>query len=471
MKANAKTHNGANSYEHSEDLYLEFFSKAGAMFEKRKKHYNESQSKNALDLFKDAWRAGDKKLCMQMLMFLRDCRGGQGNRSSFRSILNWLGMNYPEWIIANISLVPEVGRWDDLTALYDTPIENWALNLWKQGLNNKETSGLAAKWAGRQDKKLRKFLLMSPKDYRKMLVSKTNVVETQMCSNKWGEINYNQVPSVASTRYVNTFSKHDEKRYKEWKASLADKSSGSKVNSKAIFPHDLVRAANNSAKDMELNVLLERQLQDMPQYIPENQRIMCVCDFSFSMTVQVFGSVTAMDVCLGLGLYCSEKVGKENPFYRKLIPFSDDSKLDSWKDMSFLDAIVNIPNGYVGSTNINSAFDVLLEAAKFFNATKDQMPTTILILSDMQFNDGCSDSTPVENCIEKWVSMGYDKPKIVYWNLNAYENQPATCKDKDVCLVSGYSPAILKSVLACDELSPMAVLKRAVEKYNIVEPT
>jgi hypothetical protein len=470
MKTNATTHNNANAYEHSENPYLEFFSKAGAMFEKRKKYYQDKNNK-AIDLFKDAWRAGDKKLCMQMLMFLRDCRDGQGNRSSFRSILNWLALNYPEWVISNIELIPKIGRWDDLVCLYDTAVESHALNLWKNGLLNKETSGLAAKWANRKDNKFRKFLSMSPKDYRKMLVSKTNVVETKMCNKEWSDINYNQVPSVASTRYVNAFNRHDNDRYNEWKKSLSDKSSGSKVNTGAIYPHDLIRSALNVTDDIHnLNCLLERQLEDMKNYIPDDQRIMCICDFSHSMTVQVSGSITAKDVCLGLGLYCSEKVGKNNPFYRKLIPFSSNSKLESWKDMTFLSAVSKIPNGYVGTTNIHSAFNVLLDAAKFFNATRDQMPTTILILSDMQFDNGCSDRTPVEECIDKWISMGYDKPKIVYWNLNAYENQPSTYLDKDVCLVSGYSPSVLKSVLACEDLSPMAILRKSVENYNIIEP-
>jgi len=472
MKPTAMTGNLANAYEHAEDNYLEFFSKAGSLFEKRQTYY--ATNTTALDLFKSAWRSGDKVLCMQMLMYLRDIRGGQGNRSGFRSIIKWLAEHESEWVIANIDMIPQIGRWDDLKVLYGTECQKAALGLWSKGLRNPKTSGLAAKWADRKDNIFRKFLNLSPKSYRKLLVSKTKVVENDMCKNHWDRIDYNKVPSVASTRYVRAFSRHDELRYNKWRASLADSKSKNKVNVGAIYPHDIIRqirANHNSSKVAELNAMSERQLKDMKNYIPKNQRIMPICDFSGSMMCSISGSITPFDVSLALGLYCSEKVGKDNPFYRRLIPFSSNSRLVSWENMNLVEAVKRIPNGYIGSTNIQSAFTSILEAAEFFKATKDQMPTMLLILSDMQFDrGGVSDTTPVEESLELWESMGYDRPQIVYWNMNAYDNQPATCKDKNVGLVSGFSPAILESVLAGEDFTPMGVLRRAVSKYNIITP-
>jgi len=481
MKPTAQTNNMSNAYEHSEDNYLEFFSKAGSLLEKRQSYYGNEAS--ALELFKNAWRAGDNVLCMQLLMWLRDIRGGAGNRSGFRSIIHWMGEQYPEWIIANIDMIPQVGRWDDLKALYDTEAENAALEVWAKGLVTPSTMGLAAKWADRQDSKFRKFLGMSPKAYRKMLVEKTKVVEQQMCAGKWEEINYNQVPSVASTRYHKAFLAHDKDRYNEWKMSLAKPTAetGNKVNVGAIYPHDLIRSVNANCSsdyyrkevtaDESFRVLVNRQLQDMKNFIPEGQRIMCIADSSASMNIKVSGSVSAMDISKGLSLYCSEKVGKDNPFYRKYIPFSSVAQLFSWEDMDFVDAVFKGFDGEVASTNIRSAFICLLEAAKFFNATKDQMPTTILIISDMQFDHGgCSDRTPVQDCIDEWVKAGYDAPKIVYWNTAGYMNQPATVFDKNVAMVSGFSPSVLEAILGGEDFSPMAVLRKAVEKYSINVP-
>ena len=498
MLPTARTHNNANSYEHSENNLLEFFSKAGSLYEKRGSYYGDETS--ALDLFKTAWRSAatddDKVTCMQLFMWLRSIRDGEGyaagagNRSGFRSILNWLGTQYPEWIKANIDLIPQIGRWDDLKSLYDTPCQIDAMRLWEQGLNNPETSGLAAKWADRRDYKFRSFLNLSPKKYRKMLVNKTNVVETQMCAGEWHYIDYNKTPSIAAVRYNNAFERHDNIRYHQWQKDLSSPESSAKVNVGAIYPHHLVLsviekygiygniynsdwAGDYNAEvenDPDFNGMVERQFNDLKNFIPDDSRIMPICDFSASMCTSISGKIRAFDVSLGLGLYCSAKVGKGNPFYKKLIPFSNHAKLKSWKDMSFVKAVKKIPDGYVGTTNIKSAFDAILEAATFFNATKDQMPTTLLVISDMQFNQGVSDRTPVEESIQKWIDAGYDKPNIIYWNTAGYAGQPATGADKNVGLVSGFSPSILQSVLNGKDFSPYSIMMETISKYNIKKP-
>jgi hypothetical protein len=474
MKATARTGNGAVAFEHSEDNLVEFFSKAGSLYVNKGTYYgNES---TALELFKNAWRTDNYK-SMQLAMWLRDCRGGSGNRSGFRAIINWLGNNYPEWIKANIALIPKYGRWDDLVALYNTPCEKDALHIWSLAIQSVDANvfGLAAKWADRQDVKLRNYMGFSPKGFRKLLVSKTMVVESLMCSGRWEKVNYNHVPSVASARYANAFKKHDETRYNEWRESLASPESVNKVNAEVLLPHDIVRMVQHCYGDdpAVVNALAEAQLKAIPNYMEKtNKRIMSILDFSGSMSsVNVAGSVTALDVALGLGLYCSEKVGSNNPFYRAVIPFSTNSKLVSWKGMSLVAAINKIPNGYCGSTDIKQALKVLLDAGKFFNATNDQMPNVLLILSDMQFDQGVTHSeTPVEESLKEWEAAGYARPQIVYWNLAGYQNQPETAFKKDVALVSGYSPSVLKAVLSGEDFTPIAVMNRTISKYEITDP-
>ena len=145
MNINSKTCNGANAFEHSENHLLEFFSKAGSLYTKKESYYGNESS--ALELFKNAWRA-DAEKAMKLLFWLRDCRGGAGNRSGTREILTWLGNTHSEWVNANINLIPKYGRWDDLTALYNTPCENSALACWESGiLGDNSVCGLASKWA------------------------------------------------------------------------------------------------------------------------------------------------------------------------------------------------------------------------------------------------------------------------------------------------------------------------------------
>ena len=472
----AKTHNAANAFDHSEDHLLEFFSKAGSLYVNKKSYYGNESS--AIELFKTAWRTGNHKECMQLLMWVRDVRTGAGNRSGARAILNWLANEYPEWIKANIGFIPQLGRFDDLFSLYGTSCEQEALQLWADYLNGKmdagtgkgSLSGLAAKWADRQDAKLRAFMGMTPKAFRKMLVKKTRVVEQLMCAGKWEQIDYSGVPSVASSRYHNAFIKHDEIRYNSWKEALAKppEEGGTTVNAGAIYPHDLVRLLKYGGSSGNL---ANAQFAALPDFMNgTNQRIMTICDFSGSMGSVACGSVTSMDVSLGLGLYCSDRLGKENPFYRMLIPFSDTSKLESWSNMTFEQAVQRIPNGYCGSTNIRGALRKILEAAKMFHATDDQIPNMLLIISDMQFDQGTTDRTPVNEALKEWEDAGYSRPKIVYWDTSGYQTQPATCKDKNVALVSGFSPSILTAVLGGKDFSPLAVMREALKKYYVVEP-
>jgi hypothetical protein len=173
-----------------------------------------------------------------------------------------------------------------------------------------------------------------------------------------------------------------------------------------------------------------------------------------------------------LGLYCSDRLGEDNPFYRKFIPFSTTSKLVTWKGETFSVAAQKHNDGWVGSTNIRAALDQILEAAQMFGATDEQIPNTLLIISDMQFDAGTEDNeTTVETGLRKWEDAGYSRPRVVYWNTAGYDGAPTTMGHKDVALISGFSPSVLKAVLGGEDFSPMAILEKAIEKYEVVDPT
>ena len=182
-----KTHEGAVAFEHSLNHALEFFSKAGSQFTKKGSFYSDEES--ALSLFQKSWIV-DKALTMRLLLWLRDCRGGAGNRSGARECVQWLANHDPEWVAVNIGWIPLVGRWDDLRVLFGTKAEKYAVELWDAAI--KERDVLAAKWADRDDKPLRKLLEMSVGDFRRLLanIRKGHIVEHLMCQGEWDGINY-----------------------------------------------------------------------------------------------------------------------------------------------------------------------------------------------------------------------------------------------------------------------------------------
>lgn len=462
------TGNGALQYASTFDRHLDFFSKAGSLFVKKAgktgpAFYGNQQS--ALELFKAMWKDDEdsRVLAMQLLMWVRDARGGAGNRSGARAIMTWLGDNDPKWIEANISFVTECGRWDDLKALYGTKAERVALQTWADGI--RANNGLACKWADRKDYKLRGFMGMRPKDYRKMLVAGTNVVETAMCAKKWSLIDFAKVPSVAMARYAKAFERNCgkvlEKFIKKVEAGEA------KINASVVFPHDLVRAAKQRSATADI------QWDALPNYFEESgQRVISVVDTSGSMGATVSGSIQAVDISQALGLYCGDKIGKDSPFYRKFLQFEAESQLVDWSGMKFSDVVNNgIWNGAVGSTDVYKALMTLLTLGKKFGVAKDKMPNTLLIVSDMQFNGGgIKQTTPVKAAIDEWVKAGYDAPKVVYWNVMGYAGSPDTKFGSGIGLVSGFSPAILKAVFGGEDFTPLAIMAKALEKYEVVVP-
>lgn len=475
-----KTKNGDVTNYNSDNPLVDFFSKAGSLYEKAGSYYNNQAS--ALDLFKSVWSV-DKEKSFKLMLWCRDIRGGAGNRSGSRSILKWIATIDSEWVIANLELIPKYGRWDDLSALTGTPAEEAAMSLWAKAISSKD--GLACKWAPRENKAgkavsvlLRRKLKVSPKQYRKHLVTNTDVVESVICNRRWDAVEYSKVPSVAIGRYNKSFFKHDESRYSEWRGK-AEKGEV-KVNAGAIFPHDCFRTFKSEtnfysfehAGETKNSKLANAQFLQMPDFFESNMRVMPIVDVSGSMTVSVSGSVQAIDVSVGLSMYASDRLGKDNPFYRKMIPFSGYAKFFSWERDTFSEAIYNLAKEpiHYQNTNISAALDLILESAKFFSINEDQLPNVLLVVSDMQFDCSGTSQGSMEASMLRWDKAGYARPKVVYWNTAGYCGSPATVYDPNTALVSGFSPSILQAVFRGDDFSPMGIMEQAISKYEVVVP-
>jgi len=299
-----------------------------------------------------------------------------------------------------------------------------------------------------------------------------------MCTGRWNEVSYENIPSVAMARYTNAFGKHDEERFENYKESL--KKGEAKIHADALFPHDCIRTSRHG--DTEI---ADAQFDALPNFMEgTNERIMVISDTSGSMDSVVAGSIKAVDVSQGLALYCSGKMPKDSPFYKKFIAFCSESEFKDWEGMTFSEAVRNrdIFDGAVGTTQIHTALNLILRVATTFKITEDQMPTALMIVSDMQFHPDPgeysryqmygveSKGSEVEGSLRKFENAGYRKPKVVYWNTSGYAGSPATIKSPNTALVSGFDTGVLKALLSGDDFTPKAVMLRALEKYDIERP-
>jgi hypothetical protein len=439
-----------------------------------------SRGKNIIPDFVAAL-AENQNHALRIAAWSRDVRGGAGERQIFRDILTYLETNDTDAAKALARKVPELGRWDDLLVFKGAELKHFAFDLIKEALD--AGNGLAAKWMPRKGEvavELRDAFGWTPKFYRKRLVELTNVVETQMCAKDWDNINFNHVPSLASSRYKMAFYKHTAK-YAEWTAALASGDPNVKVNASAVYPYDVLKGlaapshyGTTKMTKAELDHITA-QWEALPNYVGE-ANILPLVDVSGSMTSKAGGhqsksTVTCLDVSVSLGLYLADK--NKGKFKDTFLTFSTNPELLHLKGNIVQKIDQMIRSSWAMSTNLEAAFDLILRTAINGNVPPEEMPSAVLILSDMQFNRcvSNSDHTAMKMIEQKFRNAGYEAPQVVFWNLNAYENVPVSHDKSGAALVSGFSPAILKSVLATDfdRFSPENVMLETImnPRYDI----
>jgi hypothetical protein len=349
-------------------------------------------------------------------------------------------------------------------------------------------SNLAAKWAprltsskkantpGKLEKlknanELRKFMMLSPKEYRQILVGSTRVVEQLMCAKRWDEINFSHVPSLASARYQKAFGKNAADAYSAYIRELQkpqdQRDPKVKINAGAVYPYDVVKSLRRGNE-----AVANAQFEALPNYVGET-KIMPMVDVSGSMGIQLAGGMSAMDIALSLGLYLSSKTSSD--FKDMFITFTRSATIQVLRGS--LSQKMRQMQGAVGyDTNLAKAFDSLLQTAKHGNVSPENMPDYLLVLSDMQFNDyniKGTDVTALEMARQKYRDAGYKCPSIIFWNLAARssaDQSPVKMDDRGVALVSGFSPAIMASVLGAnpEEFTPYNMMLTTImnERYN-----
>jgi hypothetical protein len=470
----ARTANGMKARVSTSNACVDLFFKIGA-----------SRGKNIVPDFTAAY-VQDRDLASRIALWVRDARGGAGERKLFRDILTELiQSNEKDRAIAMMRKIPELGRWDDLLIheiLGNNETRDVAFQMIKEALE--AGNGLCAKWMPRKGKSalcLREFLGWTPKRYRKTLVSLTKVVEQQMCANQWDEINFNHVPSVASARYKKAFSRHTEK-YKEWTTALVSKdpevAKSVKVNAGAVYPYDVLKGlisihyrANYDKSNLDH---ITAQWEALPNFVGDSN-ILPLVDVSGSMTCPAggYGSksvVTCLDVAVSLGLYLADK--NKGKFKDTFLTFSSNPQLLNLRGDIVQKIKQMTTSEWQMSTDLHRAMDKILDVAKKAGVPQEEMPEMLLILSDMQFNS-CTrfDHSAMEMICHKYETAGYKVPAIVFWNINAADNVPVKHDALGVALVSGFSPSIMKSVLSADmeQFTPEGIMMNTImsDRYSI----
>lgn len=439
----------------------------------------------------------DRMLAMKWLFFLRDVRGGLGERRTFRVIMKYLAKSFPEMVNALVGIMAEYGRFDDLLCLFDTPVEETALLVLReqlekdvQNMENGESVSLCAKWipgnntsseeSQRMAAKLQGFMGLTDKEYRKLLASLRkylHVTEVFMSGNRWNEIDYGRVASRANLLYRKAFLVHDEERRKNFLKDVEEK--GAVMHAGVLMPHEIVMQYT-VRNGWRLNVnkedtALEALWKNLSDTVAGAENVLCVVDGSGSMLCPVGeGNTTALHVSNALGVYFAERMG--GAYHNRFITFSNTPKYVDLSSCRTLKEKLELAfsNNDCTNTNIEATFRLILETAVRNRLRQEELPATILIISDMEFDQamwGRNTDTLFGIIKKKFAAHGYKVPKLVFWNVNSRTNViPVRENRLGVGLVSGFSVNICNMVLS-NELDPFACLKKALEgeRYRKIE--
>lgn len=477
-----KTENGAITYKSSLSNVLDLFSRGGAF-----------RSRPVEDIKKLVHSAASEDILatLRVLFYLRDVRGGQGERRLFREALKHLAHSHTNALRKNLQFIPLYGRFDDLFALESTPLEVDGLKLLESQFKHDleaEKPSLLAKWMPSENatnletkrlaRKLAGFMGMRMSSYRKCLTklrASLRVVERDMCANRWNSINFSAVPSRAAMLYRKPFSKHDGVRYTEFLESV--KKGEAKINASTLYPYDLVMQVRNNVwkrKDWSVDQTVEAQWKALPNFMPEGSNALVVADTSGSMTfhpISSKSSVRPLDVSLSLAVYFAER--NVGPFKDLYMIFSNECKVLTLQGETLHEKISNIPE-VVANTNVQSVFDKVLEIAVRSGATQAELPSAIFLISDMEFDTACkgNSKTNFEEAKVKFAAKGYTLPQVVFWNVDARNDQsPVRKDDRGAMLVSGCSPSILKYALNRTESTPLTAMLDVIEsdRYAVIQ--
>ncbi|KAM3282901.1 hypothetical protein P3S67_026546 [Capsicum chacoense] len=282
------------------------------------------------------------------------------------------------------------------------------------------------------------------------------IPEVYICANKWEELPYKHVPSVAMRMYMNLFYKHDKKRFEQY---LKDVESGkTTIAAGALLPHEIIASLQNSTGPEVSELQWNRMVDDLAKK-GKLTNCMAICDVSGSMRG------TPMEVCVALGLLISEI--SEEPWKGKLITFSTDPEFHTVKGKRLSQKTNFIRKmDWDDSTDFQKVFDKILKVAVRGNLREEQMIKRLFVFSDMEFDQASASpwDTDYQVIRRKFKRKGYNRvPEIVFWNLRNSRATPVPSKQQGVALVSGFSKNLVTLFLEEGEiLSPEAVMMQAI---------
>jgi hypothetical protein len=425
-------------------------------------------------------------------------QNGQGARDeSFKRLL-WIAQEHSEVFNNNIWALPLVGSWKDLWTLmfYDINEATNVVNrktiyeVIAQGLlcdthvdlvkkympRIKSQSKCKTPWTKITNDLAKEFaehMGLTYKEYNKLKTSGNgHDFQKLICSRNYDALNWSHIPGRALNLLVTSkfLSNHNLKdEYTKWiMAQPVAKFTGYVFElARKLREARGSRGYYGGSKNIPIEVkhTLDAQFKGLVDKaradgkITEN--VWCCLDTSGSMSRQAEGikDITCEDIASSLALFFADL--NTGPFHNKVIMFDNVSYPYDMKGESFCDRIMNLPSVGCGGTNFQSAVDEIIKIRKEHpEIPLEQYPTTILVVSDMQFNPvgygwGSRRTEPtnyeysVRSLKTVFPSDFVDNMKWIWWDCASRRTQDfaATTQDSGCYFFSGFDGSIISMLM------------------------
>ncbi|MBQ8162026.1 MAG: DUF2828 family protein [Clostridia bacterium] len=454
------TENGAMAYKSTGSACLDLFASVGAI----RNLPEDDIEKRFVRAF-----AENPDLAMKMLFYARDVRGGLGERRVFRVILRYLALHEPDSVALNLRSIPELGRWDDLLVLLDTPVRDAAVAILKsqlqedlEAMEHGQPVSLLGKWLPSANasspgtvkvaRQLARALGLREAEYRRTLTAlreQIRILENHLRTRDY-TFDYAEQPARAMFRYHAAFYRNDGERYEKYLMQVC--SGETRMHTGTVMPYEIVQCAWRPAPDERAALdATWRALDDFT----DGENALVVADGSGSMYWGRHPIPAA--VAQSLAIYFAER--NRGVFHNHFITFSEHPRLIEIQGRDITEK-ANYCRTFneCGRTNIEAVFQLILKTAVRHALPQSELPTTLYIVSDMEF-DACTEGARVtnfEHARREFERHGYRLPRVIFWNVQARGEQvPVQANAQGAALVSGCTPRIFSQVMR-GEMDPYA---------------
>lgn len=483
----AYTENGAVSYSTTNSVCVDQFGKAGSyrgrdlsvVFSEQSALWREN--KDFAVKFPFYLRMITRKVKMSDGSLTETPQRGQGARDEAFKRLLWFVHNEPEIFYKNIWLLPIVGSWKDIWTLLsmdDAIDQKKVFVVIAEGCQNETQRDLVKKylprirankkcttdWARKSNSLAKAFCNWagwSTQEYRKFKsTGKAHEFQKFISTGQYDMLDWNKISgkallNLASGKFLGNHNLVEN--YLSWISTTPTAKFNGYPYELGMKMKNLWRSTSTICKAAKMT--LDSQFENLLKIAKENTggitgNVWCALDTSGSMTSRISRSseLSAYDVCISLGIYFSSL--NEGAFNKNVIMFDNESNVKQLSG-TFSEMYTDIARGRTawGSTNFQSIIDeiVRIRTNRSYIPLEDY-PTTILVVSDMQFNN-CGNNTNYDAMKHKLYSVFpsefVDSMKFIWWQVNSRNTTdvPATLDDGGCYFISGFDGSILTLLL------------------------